>query len=168
MKSLLITMIFLLLCAVNPVSGSNTVSSYQTSDVTSTHKDGVPQDVTNAKECLEETDRDIDWNTSGPPPVVRLMFEYQNTCSKAISCQVRIDSGHSPRDAKSGDYSKWEFIDSLIFKFTLSPGETRKFLGTLSWFRAANTEPVLRWPKTLLKRDLDKIDCSFVETSSGN
>jgi len=99
---------------------------------------------------------------------VRLMFEYENTCSKAISCQVRVDSGHRPRNSKSGDYSKWEFIDSLTFKFTLSPGETRKFLGTLSWFSTADTMPALRWPKTLLKRDLDKMDCSFVETLSGD
>jgi len=163
MKSakLLTTIIFFLLCAVSTASRSNAVSS-------STHKDGASQDVTNAKECLEETDRDIDWNTNSKPPVVRLMFEYENTCSKAISCQVRVDSGHSPKGSKSGDYSKWEFIDSLTFKFTLSPGETRKFLGTLSWFRTADTMPALRWPKTLLKRDLDKMDCSFVETLSGD
>lgn len=170
MKSakLLTTIILFLLCAVSLAGMTNTVSPYQTSDVTSTHKDGAFQDATNAKECLEETDGDIDWNKNGNPPVVRLMFEYENTCSKAISCQVRVDSGHSPKGSKNGDYSKWELIDSLTFKFTLSAGESRKLLGTLSWFKRADTMPVLRWPKIILKRDLDKMDCSFVETLSAD
>jgi hypothetical protein len=120
--------------------------------------------TTDPRQCLDETDSDVDWNESGDPPIVRIMLEYKNTCKRPVSCKVIVESGRRPSSASKNDYSEWEMRDTLNFKFTISGMETRKFLGTLWWFKTTATTPGVRRPNLILKRNLEFMECSFADT----
>jgi hypothetical protein len=120
-------------------------------------------DAGDPRRCLDKTDSDIDWNTSGDPPVVRLMFEYENICERPVRCKVTVQSGTLPTGAARGDYSRWEVVDMLTFKFSVAPHETRRLLTTLAWSRPAGTTPHLRSPSAELSRNPELMECSFAD-----
>src|ERR1051326_1107230 len=103
-----------------------------------------------AKRCVKDVDSDVDWNRNGDPPVVRIMFEYENTCERAVKCKVVVESGHRPSTAAKEDYSEWKLADILTFNFTLPNKDKKRLLSTLAWDKRADTTPGLRWPSPTL------------------
>jgi len=125
-------------------------------------QDGEAEDP---RRCLEESDSDVDWNTSGDPPVVRLMFEYENSCERPLRCKVIVQSGTVPTGAARRDYSGWKVVDTLSFKFSVAPRETRRLLTTLYWSRPEGTTPRLRSPSAELSRNLELMECVFTDAN---
>ncbi|HEX7773348.1 MAG TPA: hypothetical protein VF435_13055 [Pyrinomonadaceae bacterium] len=118
-------------------------------------------DNAEAKRCVKDVDTEVDWNKNGDPPVVRTMFEYENTCERSVKCKVVVESGHRPSTAAKEDYSEWKLTDILTFNFTLPHKDKKRLLGTLGWDRRANTTPGLRWPSPTLGRHTHMLDCSY-------
>jgi hypothetical protein len=154
------------LMAANIVSSGQSTNRWRQLAITPQilHQDQAAKDKSSdAGRCLDETDWDIDWNENGKPPVVRIMFQYENTCTRPVSCKVTVESGHRPSHAKKNDYTEWQLDDTIIFKFTLAVGETRKLLATLRWSSPPATTPGLRWPHLIGERDLEFMQCSFAD-----
>ena len=128
---------------------------------TSSQSETATGDAKGPLECLEETDVAVDWNKNGDPPVVKIMFEYQNKCKRPVQCRQIIESGHRPSEAGKNDYSKWDIRDALTFKFSLEGGETKKFLGTLWWHRTSTTVPGLRWVHVTDEANKAFLECTF-------
>lgn len=115
-----------------------------------------------AKRCVKDVDSNIDWNTKGDPPVVRVMFEFENTCERPVKCKLLVESGHRPSAAGKGDYSEWKLTDLLTFNFTLPGKDKKRLLGTLSWDRLTGTTPELRLAHHSLNGTPEMLDCSSI------
>jgi len=132
-------------------------------DISAGQDKDKPEGTEDPVQCLQESDSDIDWNTNGDPPVVRVMLEFENICKRPVSCKVTVQSGYRPTGAAKGDYSGWGVRDMLSFKFSLAPEETRRFLTTLFWDKPKGTTPQLRIPSVDPARHRELMECTFVE-----
>jgi len=145
--------------AATPDPASNSASAREPDKKAAQDQVG---DNADAKRCIKDVDSDLDWNIKGDPPVVRVMFEFENTCERPVKCKLVVESGHRPSAAGKGDYSEWKLTDLLTFNFTLPGKDKKRLLGTLSWDRPAGTTPGLQWPRPSLSRNPQMLDCSYV------